>query len=529
MYVSLGLFGTYQAFRPTIDTRFEWVQTDRGDGMLNHLILENSWLALTDPDYRGTFATAPFCFPERGTIYYSENLFGGAPLYWVFRAVMPLDIAYMWWQIVLSLLNFVAFALVARWLGLSHPLAALGAFLWAFALVHIDQIKHQQMIGRLWMPFAAYYAYALVTEPSTKAFNRMLGSTFLQCLTCFYTGWFTVVGVGTFLPLLVLFTPGSFARLKQFVRERRWALVRITAAWTLAMGALFAPYMLVNRQTAHGYDACHGNLPTPGAWVTGAPGAKWEQMLSGYSKPTYFECKLFCGFTLYALMLATAIHLPFLRQNAERPLWSLAAAALVTAIVWWLLTVSTAPSGESLWRVVRKFPGGGAVRVVSRVYVVVYLFGGFAVLVWLQTVTDRIRSIGVRAAVLALVAVPLIWEQTGAQQVAFRRQDFYPHVDRAAADLRGAEAGYVVPRFKDEVMENVGPYGAVFAMWVGMRANVPVVDAYSGVLPPNFPAGGSGADISDDQIREWLRGRFRGKVRVIDAERPGWYREFEVE
>jgi hypothetical protein len=530
MYVSLALLGTYQAFRPTIESRFEWAQADRGDGMLNHLILENSWLALTDPDYRGSFATAPFCFPERGTIYYSENLFGGAPLYWALRAVLPLDLAYMWWQIVLNALNFVAFAVIARWLRLSHPIAAVGAFLWAFAVVHLDQIKHQQMIGRLWMPVAVYYAFALVAEPSTKAFNRLLGATFLQCLTCFYTGWFLAVGLGTFIPALVLFSRGSRARLKQFVRERFGAIVRITAVWGLAMAALFAPYVLLNHQTGHEYKECHGLLPTPAAWITGPNGSKWQETLSDYSKPKYYECKLFSGFTMYALMLGAAVHLPFLRRDGERPsLWPLAAAGLTTAVVWWLLTVATAPNGESLWRVVRLFPGGKAVRVVARVYVVVYLFGGLGALVWLQMVTDRIGYVGVRAAVLGFVAAALIWEQTGVEQLCFQRRHFYPHVDRAAADLRGAEVGYVVPRFKDEVMEYRGPYGTVFAMWVGMRANVPVVNAYSGVLPKGFPGGGDGANMSDDQIREWLRGRYRGAVRVIDSERPGWHREIVVE
>ena len=62
--------------------------------------------------------------------------------------------------------------MVARWLNLSHPLALAGAFLWAFAAVHVDQIKHSQMIPRFFMPFTAYYAIALVLEPSAKVLNR---------------------------------------------------------------------------------------------------------------------------------------------------------------------------------------------------------------------------------------------------------------------------------------------------------------------------------------------------------------------
>ncbi|MBN9120940.1 MAG: hypothetical protein J0I06_17605, partial [Planctomycetes bacterium] len=97
----------------------------------------------------------------------------------------------------------------------------------------------------------------------------------------------------------------------------------------------------------------------------------------------------------------------------------------------------------------------------------------------------------------------------------------------AAADLKGAEVGWVVPRYVDPAGEvGVGPYGEVFGMWVGLRANVPVLNGYSGRPPKGFPPMGA---LSDDQIREWLKGKFRGTVRVIDSEAPGQRRDVVVE
>lgn len=527
LYAGFAALGTYLTFRPTFDSGFTAVQTERGDGMLNHFILENSWLSISDPNYCGTLVTPPFCFPERGTIYYSENLFGSAPVYWALRLIMPYDHAYMWWQIVLSVLNYLAFALVARWFRLSHVLSICGAFLWAFAMVHADQIKHQQMIGRMWMPFAVYYAAAFVTEPAPKTLNRLLGSTFLQCLACFYSGWFLVMGLGVFLPALVVLSTGAMGRLWQFLRGRPVAMLRIVALWGLLMAALFAPYILLNPSSGHRYEDCSGYLPTPAAWITGPSGSRWEQTLAPYSKPVYFECKLFSGFGIDVLMLAAAIHLPFLRRRPQPLLWPIAMAGVITAAVWWGLTISTAPDGDSLWWWVRLLPGGGAVRVVSRVYIVVYLFGSLAALMWLHLVTERIKKDRVRIAVLGAIAAVLIWEQTGVEQLSFERRDFYSLVDQAANDLKGAKVGYVVPRYKD-THGNVatGPYGEVFGMWVGLRANVPVVNGYSGVLPPNFPGL---APMTDDQIRTWLQGRYRGTVRVIDSESPGHRRDVFVE
>jgi hypothetical protein len=535
LYSAFAAFGTYTTFRPTFDSHFVSIQTERGDGMLNHYILENSWLALSDPNYCGTLATGPYCFPERGTIYYSENLFGAAPLYWALRLVLPHDhdLAYMWWQIILSTFNFISFAVVARWFKLPHVLALCGAFLWAFAAVHVDQIKHQQMIGRLWMPFALYYAVALVTEPSLRAWNRLLGCTFLQCLTCFYTGWFLVMGLGVFVPALVALRPGSKAELNTFLRARRSAVIGIAAVWALAMVALFAPYLYFSPNTGHMYKACHGAMPTLAAWITGPPGARWSEALSAYSYGAHLadteavECRLFCGFGVYALVFAAALGLWFVPRDRHPTLRLLTAAGLVTVVVWWVLTVATAQDGESLWRVVRLLPGGAAVRVVTRVYVVVYLFGTFAGLAWLHMVTEQIRPEWLRQGLLALITGFLFWEQTGIQQPSFERADFYPLVDRMAAQMRGAEVGYVMPRYTDPHGRiQTHAQGEVFAMWVGMRANVPVVNGYSGVLPPGVLV----FELqTDDQIRTRLQGRYRGKVRVLAPDVPKNNHECVVE
>src|SRR4051812_2159625 len=97
LHAAVMALGTYLVFQPTFDSGFARIQTERGDGMLNHLILENSWLALTKPDYCGTFASPPFFYPKRWVIAYSENLLGVAPVYWALRVVLPLDLAYIWW------------------------------------------------------------------------------------------------------------------------------------------------------------------------------------------------------------------------------------------------------------------------------------------------------------------------------------------------------------------------------------------------------------------------------------------------
>jgi hypothetical protein len=527
LYVGAAALGTYLVFRPTFDSGFAATQTERGDGMLNHYLLEHSWLALSDPDYCGGLLSPPMFAPTKWTIYYSENLWGAAPLYWALRPALPHDLAYIWWQIVLNALNFVAFAVVARWLKWPHLVAVGGAFLWAFAVVHADQIKHQQMIGRAWMPLAAYYALALVREPSARALNRLCACVFLQCLTCIYTGWFLVAGLGVFVPALAALTPGAAGALRRFARENRRAVLRSTLLWGFAMTALFAPYLGVNWGISRAYDETHGLVPTPSAWISGPPGSMWSETTAPFRRPVTLECWLFSGFALYALMLAATVRLFLYKRDERPPERALVAASMLTVVLWVLATLTPHDQGNSLWRWVRLLPGGTAIRCVSRVYVVVYLFGGLAALTWLVEVTERISRAQVRYAVRALVVAALIFEQTRYEQPSFPRADFYPQVDAVAAQLKGAPVGYVVPTYPvPNGGDGAGPYGEVFAMWAGLRANVPVVNGYSGRAPRDYPAFGG---LTDAEVRTWLTGKFRGPVRRIDPRAPGTAREIVVE
>ena len=133
-YAAVLAFGLHQTFEPTIDSRFVRVQTERGDGMLNHFILEHSWQSVSNPHYRGSLFSPPCFFPEPYTLWYSEHMLGVAPLYWALRFVASYVLAYQWWQIILAGLNFIAFVYAARRLGCSHVLALLGGYLWAFGL-----------------------------------------------------------------------------------------------------------------------------------------------------------------------------------------------------------------------------------------------------------------------------------------------------------------------------------------------------------------------------------------------------------
>ncbi len=527
VYFAVLAFGTYQTFAPGFDSRFTRMQSERGDGMLNHYILEHTWQCVSNPDYCGSLFSPPCFFPEPFTLWYSEHFLGVAPAYWGLRLVLPYDLAYHWWQILTNALNFIAFAVVVRWLRGSHILAILGGYLWAFALAHIDQMKHQQMIPRFWMPLAAYYAWSFALVPTTRSLNRILCFVFLQCIVCVYTGWFLVLSLGVFLPLAIAVRPGAIKELWQFVRKNRYRVLAIVGVWGGALAVAFVPYLIINWGMSRTYDECFGLMPTPSAWFTGPPGSRWEQTTAPFRQPVQGESYLFCGFGVYALLLAASADLLFFRRSNRSDELSLASAGLLTAAICALATMTPFDAGPSLWKYVRHIPGGGAIRCVTRVYVVVYLFGLLSSIVWLNAITVHLRP-WIRMMILGPIAAVLIFEQTGYDPPSFDKTDFYTIADRVAVQLQGADAGYVVSAFTDTKGQvSTGVYGDVMGMWAGMRANVPVVNGYSGRWPSgNYPY----AEVAtDDMLRAWLRGRFHGTLAIVDPDHPEALRTIWIE
>src|SRR5215813_2605438 len=82
------IIGILTAFHPMIFSGGRLLQTDPGDTLLNHYILEHEWRCLSDREYVGTFWSPPFFHPTPNVLAYSENLIGAAPIYWLFRCVL---------------------------------------------------------------------------------------------------------------------------------------------------------------------------------------------------------------------------------------------------------------------------------------------------------------------------------------------------------------------------------------------------------------------------------------------------------
>lgn len=497
--------GCYLCYQPTIDSSLARWQADPGDTVLNHYLLEHTFRAMFDSGYKPSLLSPPFFHPAPLVLGYSETLLGTAPLYWGLRIVLPPHQAYPVWMIALHGLNFVAFAMVGRWLKLPHVLNLLGSFLFAFAVCYQFQIGHQQLIPRFWMPFAAYFLFEFVTAPNANALRKCLIVLGLQMTACINSGVMLGDGLVIFAIVALTFRRGgwreAWSSLKADKRGYARAFAIGGAIWLLAI----APQIAANIGGGHvrGYDETIEFMPKVTSWVTPPPRWRWQEKFGGLQKTVCDECYLFSGAGFYVLLLASLA--PGLVCRREQQAAWLAGSCGISAVLLALSVVDWG-DGVSAWWFVRFLPGGLAVRAIGRMYLAVYLF---TTLGGCLGIAALLREYRIHPLLALVLAVPMVWEQTGYQAVSFETASVEVRIDPVADLMRGSDVAYL--QATTDLRWDV--HGQLLAMWAGHRAGVPVINGYTGRWPTDYK---TEADWTDDDLKKWLGPGFHGRIAIIN-------------
>jgi hypothetical protein len=500
--------GLWSAFRPTLASGFARLQADPGDTLLNHYVLEHSWRWLTQPDYAGTLWSPPFFHPAPGVLAYSENLLGTAPLYWLLRPACPDVLAYQLWMLLAAALTYASLAWVLRRLGVGHLLCALGGYLFAFGLPRLAQLGHQQLLPHLFAPLAVYAAWRFLQRPTASTLAGVLALSYGQVLTSIYLGWFLLFSLGLFAAVVALLDRSTLGRVGGFLR-RRWPVVlALLGVWAGGMAWLFAPYREVNHDFRRLYGEVRDLLPRPESWLATGPTSAWSDWLPPEWRPRTPELWLFPGVTFVGVAgLACGVVLGR-RSPLTPPERVLAAAGLLTAAL--LVLVSLRWGNWSPWHAVyRLVPGATAIRAVGRVVFtaeLLALLGGLIALDRLLRAAGRWGTVAAALMLLAGMAESQPWRQ---ELPSFPVGPWEARVERLRQRLTPGTAAYIA--LPPDV-----PYweGQLAAMWAGLKANVPVVNGYSGRYPPGYPDWTR--TMTRQEFDEW-RARITGRpVRFVN-------------
>lgn len=366
---------------------------DLGDTRFNMYVMEHGYRTLLAPSAR--FWDAPFFYPQKNVIAYSDHHLGNLPLYAAFRAVgLERETAFQYWTLATLALTYLSAYLALRTLGGGPLAASLAAAVFAFGLPVHAQAGHVQLLPRFLVPWVFVYAERLASSGKLRDFAWLAALMVGQMYLGIYCAVLTAIPLLGYLLWTTAF--GERGRLvRHFMGGTGREMAARAAVLALAAGALLPitlPYLRVAREFGmRPWGEIVGFLPRWNSWFY-PPWLKnvWVWMnpadLLGFRQlPLSYEHHLFVGLaTLLALLV-----LPFLRFPKSRltPVAWRAWAAVFFSIAVTLLV------GEwTLWKFFAAIPGVGAVRAITRVVLFVMFPMAVVLTATLQGLADWARA-----------------------------------------------------------------------------------------------------------------------------------------
>jgi hypothetical protein len=537
-----GIAGTIQYHAMQFFSGFDRFFGDRGDARGFLYYCEHWFRSLSG---KASLLSPGVFYPAKGTLAYSDLLLGVGVPYSLFRA-LGFDM-FSSLEIVIILTAFLsycaAFWLLYKTLGFGVAPSIVGAMFFAFNSPKFFQTIHLQLQFVVLLPvlFALLIMFAkqVQTLDQRRAAIILSLATIvfdLQMATGFYFAWFFVLW-STFFLLLAL----TFSRSRRFVFgvcRKFWPAMSI-AAGVLLLG--FLPILLLYLPQArpenwYRYEALIELIPDWRSLLSmGAGNYLWGgvtmALIPDQIPSTWGELQVgigsFSSLTWIALVVATVW---FIRARRE-PLVETSgndfaarssipdprqlallflAIAIFSTTLFYLLGFRY--DGYSPWHFVyRFFPGGGAIRAVSRYVIFLALPMSIAFAYLVDRVLDYAsrQSSQLRRKVLTTVVLLLggliVFEQFGVAKIGgggFSIKLEKAYLNTLAAKLSAnCEAFYIAA---GPLASRTMPEYQYDAMLLSLITGKPTLNASSSQFPPGWDLYTLTVPDYEEKVKSWV-------------------------
>lgn len=487
--LAMALFGAgmYSFPLAVMGPERELLPGDLGDSRFNNYILEHFHQYVTGrtPSYWD----APFMYPYKNVIAFSDNLLGSAPVYSLFRGLgFNRESAYQLWILAMFALNFLCcFAALLAWTKRIVP-AACGAYVFAFGIHFIGHMDHAQMFPRFMVPLAFWWCWQWLRTGKPLHLALTAGATVLQFYCGIYLGFILCYALFFLVVGYVLVHRRALWAQWSWSTTTRWRSALVLVVCGLAMLPLMTPYLAISEVTGvRGYDRIATTIPRPSSWFFTHPAAVNWQSLSSHTKdafPDWWSHYHFMGAVAWAAVIA-AVAMLWRGQDRKQ------LVALVLALALSLLFCLRV-GDLSLYEPIAGLPGFSALRAIDRFVPVLAVY--FAALVAVVAARVKVnRLAGAVLGVLACVAVFLDNRVNVGELKQYNKHGAREMVERAVLDIRlmkdstTTAVAYTPARgvqpFREDHERSIAIH--LTAMLAGQELGIPVVNAYTGHYPGN--------------------------------------------
>lgn len=510
LFITILLFsGIFIFFNPTVTSGFRLMQSDSGDTLLNNLFLEHSFRAVFDGQYLGTLESPLFFYPLEKAIAYGDNLWGSAPIYWLTRIFFVPETAFQLWMIIISSLNFFSFYLLARSLKIKIWLAGFASFIFAFCIPRSIQIGHQQLLPQFYSILALLFLIKFFELKKLRYFILFEFFVYLQLLAGVYLGWFFVLAIIIYISICALFYKGKLIFKLLFDSKLLISLI----IFLLLLILTFSPYHKAQELTGNQpFSSVRTMLPQAGSYISVPPSAIFYKLYpegiqtANDKLPMKHEHILFLGVLVYILLFFSVIVFIVQRNisKIKEPWPPIFVVSLAVFILITLISLIIPAVNYSFWINIYNFvPGAGAIRAVSRIWTISYLFLILAIFILASRVYEKTHSNILKVSIIILALLSCV-EQINLKPYSFEKLA----EDRIQKQIDKAVSNEIINNKVDAFYIRWAPGEKAFydfqikAMWASIALNLPTLNGYGGKEP--FGYKNFRYPMGNDQIIEWV-------------------------
>lgn len=501
--------GLFIFFKPIITSGFKYSQSDSGDTILNNFFLEHSFKSIFNPQYLGNGWSSLFFYPQQKAMAYGDILWGSAPIYWLARAFFTPGTAFQLWMIIVSILNFLSFYLLARNLKINTWFAGFGSFLFAFCIPRSIQIGHQQLLPQFYSVLALLFFIKFIDQKKFKYFILFAVFIYLQLLAGIYLGWFFVLAI-----LILILTTCFYYRDKTiFKLFFNFKTLAVWVVLAILLIATFFPYYQAQQEVGRRpYTVIQTMLPRVNSYLSIISDSLLYKFYPDKIKtaneklPMRGEHYLFLGLSIYLILVISIVAFIFIRKksNSKYPWPPIFIISLTVFFFITLISLVIPSTSYSLWINVYNFvPGAGAIRAITRIWTISYLFLFLAVALLVSTVYQATKSKILKISLLTLALLSCL-EQINLKPYYFdklKEQKIQEQIDTTIYNLTAnnkVDAFYI--RWSEGEREFYDYQ--IKAMWTSLNLNIPTINGYSGKEPLGYQS--SRNPMSNEQIISWI-------------------------
>lgn len=488
MLLGLGL-GLFLFTFKIIGFDLNYFPGDLADGRLNLYFLEHAHKFFSGK-LMASLWDAPFMYPEKNVLAFSDNLLGSAPIYSLLRLFgADMFASYQIWFVIVTALNYITAFYFLRYLFKDNYAAMLGAFVFAFSLALHSQIVHAQTFPRFAIPIAFYFALRFSEALKPKFLFLTILSVVYQIYCGIYLGFMLVIPLGIFLGLILA---DKYFIKKDVEFNLRWLIQILTSLLinVMILIPLMLPYMerKIPPSIIH-FRKIMTSLPTVESYLFSMKGSLFWDFLSktGMHHKAWWNHQIFAGgvatisfivAVFWVLKVAKKGRFKFI-QIKFTTIQYLILSGFITFLIYLRIDALSA------YFVVYWFPGFNAMRALSRIVNIQLLIYAVSIGFVFTSITNRKSKLRLLFFVIAVFLVV-------SDNYFFEKKSYKTEVSVAKARTERLEnvfskipVGSVVS-YEPEKLDTKAMYYQIDAMLLSQRFDLFAINGYSGTSPKGY-------------------------------------------